>query len=157
MADAQTIETRCSECGSRYRVAARFIGQSVTCQKCRKPFTVRAQEPVTLYPVLGRLAISYRFISEGDLKSALDFQQNQAREGVTQTLASILVNVVFSMKTHFQGVLITKVGIIRSATSLFLRTCLVWSKVAVSHAQDLVMDHTEPTVPRTILAISLKF
>lgn len=92
MADAQTIETRCSECGSRYRVAARFIGQSVTCQKCRKPFTVRAQEPATPYPVLGRLAISYRFISEGNLKSALDFQQNQAREGVTQTLASILVS-----------------------------------------------------------------
>ncbi|MFO7494340.1 MAG: flagellar assembly protein A [Desulfobacterales bacterium] len=86
-----TIETRCPKCLSPCRVDTRLSGQSVSCPKCRQTFTAQPPAPVSAYPVLGRLALSYRFIGEEDLTAALAFQEAQTREGVQPPLASVLL------------------------------------------------------------------
>lgn len=91
MSDPQIIETRCPVCGIRCRVDARLSGQSVFCPKCRQAFTAQPPETAGTYPVLGRLALSYGFIGEEDLKAALAFREAQTREGVQPPLASVLL------------------------------------------------------------------
>lgn len=86
-----TPETRCPACQSPCRVDAHLGDQPVSCPKCGHRFTVQLEQPESAYPVLGRLAVSYGFLSEEDLKGALAFQDAQARTGVSLPLAKVLL------------------------------------------------------------------
>ncbi|MGD8541067.1 MAG: FapA family protein [Desulfobacteraceae bacterium] len=88
---SHTPETRCPACQSPCRIDARLGDQPVSCPNCRHTFTVQPEQPGSAYPVLGRLALSYRFFSEEDLQGALAFQEAQARAGVRLPLAKVLL------------------------------------------------------------------
>ncbi len=104
----------CPTCDSKYRVPESFGGKSVSCKSCGKPFKVSfnggqeqanlsdektsAQKGVTDIShndpslMLGKLAIQYKLISEGQLQEAISIQEARDNDGESPLLGEILLS-----------------------------------------------------------------
>lgn len=64
----KNIQAACTSCGSQYKVPEKLIGKTVTCKKCSNKFVIsRADNETMKIPVIGKLAVQYKFLSSQDL------------------------------------------------------------------------------------------
>ncbi|MBW1697831.1 MAG: DUF342 domain-containing protein [Deltaproteobacteria bacterium] len=71
MMDQRFVETTCSVCHSRYKVPREYSGKRGTCKNCGNSFTMTPAAVRTDYPVIGMLAVKYKFIEEKTLREIL--------------------------------------------------------------------------------------
>ena len=103
----------CPSCECRYRTPENFLGRKVSCKNCGKSFTVdfevetRDKESTRVsmlkeadidtisqddaYLVLGKLAVKYKFVDEGQIQEALSIQKQEQLDGHKVLLGEILV------------------------------------------------------------------
>jgi hypothetical protein len=70
MQQDSTVEAICSGCSTAYRVSDRLVGKKVACKKCGVSFEIAP--PDESCPIIGKLALRYRFIRQDQLDAAID-------------------------------------------------------------------------------------
>lgn len=81
----------CPFCRTAQDIGDAEVGGHMYCRKCGSRFQVTVGGLPAAYPVIGKLAVTYKFITEAQLKEALGIQAVDAAVGKQTTLEEILV------------------------------------------------------------------
>ncbi|MDJ0914834.1 MAG: FapA family protein [Desulfobacterales bacterium] len=92
MDNTDTLHFTCPHCQTPYKVSAKLYGNNVTCKKCRKHFKIQTPEKVPAVPLVGQLALKYRFVTKKQLQPILANINAQKNHSSHTPLANLLVD-----------------------------------------------------------------
>ena len=85
------VETHCTSCHTSYKVPEDFIGKRIACKECGISFELVRHDGGNNHPVIGRLALNYKFIDKKQYGEALSAQKTESDNGCRVALEDILV------------------------------------------------------------------
>jgi len=85
------VETHCTSCHTPYKVPEHFIGKRIACKKCGISFELVRHNGGNNHPVIGRLALKYKFIDKKQYAEALSAQKTESDNGCRVAFEDILV------------------------------------------------------------------
>ncbi len=93
MSQTDINSTVCPFCQTSQNISADMKEEKIFCQKCGNKFEISQKGESNKYPVIGKLAVSYKFITEEQLKKALVIKKSQDKEGRKVSLAEIFAKL----------------------------------------------------------------
>lgn len=81
----------CPFCETYQPIPDDMTDDVIFCQKCGNKFQPGRKGKDASYPIIGKLAVSYQYISEEQLKKALAIKQSNEEQGQKTTLEEILI------------------------------------------------------------------
>lgn len=84
---AQTlVEITCSECNSKYKIPHDYVGKRGTCKNCGIHFKMAPQPVAQDIPLIGKLAVKYKFIEKAQLETLLPLLDHAHRDVTCEKL-----------------------------------------------------------------------
>lgn len=85
------IVAECIDCRKKYKVPETVVGKVLACKQCGVKFTVRPMERAPAYPLLGKIAVDNKLITEKQLQVAMGLQKTISNAGGDVSLEEVLV------------------------------------------------------------------